>query len=443
MRKLNKGVLLIWLLPLLLTQRLVAQSFDQERLGRYFDTLAAHNKFWGSVAVSKNGEILFTKSLGYARLEDNKVADENTKYRIGSISKTFTAVLVLQAVEKGMLTLEQTIQTYFPAVENADKITILHLLNHSSGIHNFTDDSVYLTYHTQPKSQKQLIDIISLGKSAFEPGSSSAYSNSNFVLLALILEKISHKPYAELVYDYIVRPLGLRNTYAGNKIRPENNEALSYKFAGNWILQPETDMSIPLGAGSMVSTPTDLVKFSNALFDGKLLKSESLQMMKTLQRNFGLGIFPVPFYDKKGYGHTGGIDGFNAVFCHFPDDHISYALTANGSNVVINDISIAVLSAAYNKPYEIPDYTAHQHSRNELEQYSGLYSSAQVPLKIRVTRKENGLTAQATGQSAFDLQATAKNTFQFDAAGIKMVFNVADKQMILYQGGGKFLFTKE
>jgi CubicO group peptidase (beta-lactamase class C family) len=112
-----------------------------------------------------------------------------------------------------------------------------------------------------------------------------------------------------------------------------------------WNAEAETDISIPIGAGGIVSTPTDLTKFSDALFGGKLLKTESLEIMKTIKDQYGIGLFQIPFFDKKGYGHTGGIDGFTSVFIHFSDENISYALISNGTNFNNNDISIAVLSA--------------------------------------------------------------------------------------------------
>ena len=106
-------------------------------------------------------------------------------------------------------------------------------------------------------------------------------------------------------------------------------------------------MSVPLGAGAIVSTPIDLVKFSNALFNGKLLKAESLEKMKTIKDGYGMGLFQIPFYDKVSYGHTGGIDGFTSVFSHFDDNNVSYALTSNGSDFNNNNISIAVLRAVF------------------------------------------------------------------------------------------------
>ncbi len=420
-----------------------AQKFDKSKLDAYFDKLEQNDKFMGSVAVSRNGEIIYTRSLGFADVENKLKANENSKYRIGSISKTFTTVLVMKAVEEKKLNLDQTIDKYFPEIKNSDKITIANLLYHRSGIHSFTDDKEYLDWNTQPKTEKEMLEIIVKGGSDFEPDTKSAYSNSNFVLLTFIVEKSWGKPYKVLVDELIAKPAGLKNTALGGKINTDKNECKSYKFLGQWNIESETDISVPLGAGGIISTPTDLVKFSDALFGGKLVSKESLEQMQTINGQYGMGIFKIPFYDKTGFGHTGGIDGFTSVFSHFADENISYALTSNGTNFNNNNISIAVLSAVFGKDYEIPEFNAFKVDIEILEKYVGVYASAQIPLKITITRNNETLVAQATGQSAFPLEATAANKFKFEQAGVVMEFNAAEKSMVLKQGGGVFNYNKE
>jgi len=421
----------------------LAQNFDETKLDNYFNALEANNKFMGSVAVSRNGKIIYAKSIGFLDFENNIKADENTKYRIGSISKTFTAVLVLKAVEDKKLGLNQTIDKYFPTIKNAEKITIQHLLNHRSGIHNFTNDKEYLTWNTQPRTEKEMVGIIAKSGSDFVPDTQSQYSNSNYVLLTYILEKCFKKSYAELLKEYITQPLGLENTYLGGKIDTSKKESKSYRYLETWNTEPETDISIPLGAGGIVSTPSDLVKFSNALFEGKLLHKESLEIMTTFKDQYGMGLFQIPFYDKIGYGHTGGIDGFSSVFSHFPDGNISYALTSNGTNYNNNNISIAVLSAVCDKPYDIPEFSTYEVSAEDLDKYLGVYSSAQIPLKVTITKENKTLIAQGTGQPSFPLEATEKDKFRFDQANLVLEFNPTDKTMLLKQGGGQFIFTRE
>lgn len=420
-----------------------SQNFDQTKLDDYFNALETNEKFMGSVAISQDGKIIYLKSIGYSDFESKVKAAEDTKYRIGSISKTFTSILVLKAVEEKKLYLNQTIDKYYPTIKNADKITIKHLLNHHSGIHNFTNDEDYLTWNTHPKSEKEMVAIITKAGSDFEPGSKSEYSNSNFVLLTFILEKSFKKSFAELLKEHITQPIGLASTYLGGGINTKNKESKSYRYIDTWKAESETDISIPLGAGGIVSTPSDLVKFSDALFGGKFLKKESLEIMKSISGQYGIGLFQIPFYDKIGYGHTGGIDGFSAVFSHFSDGNISYALTSNGTNFNNNNISIAVLSAVYNRPYKIPDFSTYDVSIEDLDKYLGVYSSAQFPLKITITKGNKTLIAQATGQPSFPLEATNKDKFKFEQAGLVLEFNPTEKSMTLKQSGGQFEFKKE
>ena len=211
-------------------------------------------------------------------------------------------------------------------------------------------------------------------------------------------------------------------------------------FLGRWCLEPETDYSIPLGAGAIISTPTDLTIFADGLFGGDLLNAESLEIMKTIKDGYGIGLFQFPFNESVGYGHTGGIDGFSSVFSYFADEKISYALTSNGSNYSNNEISIAVLSAIYGNPYEIPVFKNIELTAEELDDFLGLYISDEIALKIKITKKGNTLIAQGSGQPPFSLEAIEKNIFKFDPAGLKLVFNKEDKSMTLFQGGGEIKF---
>lgn len=397
----------------------------------------------GSVALSQNGKIIYTKQIGFADIENKIKPDENTKYRIGSISKTFTAILIFKAIENKKLNLNDKLDKYFPKIKNSTQITISNLLNHRSGIHNFTDNEDYLKWNTEKKTENQLIDIITKGGSDFEPDSKAEYSNSNYVLLSLILQKIYKKDYAKLLTEKIVKPIGLKNTYFGKPTNIKDNECYSYSFKGDWTKEAETDMSIPLGAGAIVSTPSDLTIFADALFNEKIVSSKTLEQMKTLKDNYGMGLFQIPFGKKIGYGHNGGIDGFTSVMYHFADNNVSMALTSNGTNFENNNISIALLSAIYDKPYEIPTFKTFDITTEDLDKYLGVYASTQIPLKITITKNDKTLIAQATGQPSFALDATEKDKFKFDQAGVVLEFNSAEKKMILKQGGGTFNFTKE
>lgn len=426
-----------------LTMQVNAQEFNAKKVDSYLNVLEQNNKFMGSVVVKKNGNLLYSRSVGYVDADKKIKADKDSKYRIGSISKTFTSVLVMKGVEEKKIDLNKTIDNYFPTIKNAGRITIKQLLYHRSGIHNFTDDEEYLTWNTQQKTEKEMIEIISKSGSDFDPNSKAEYSNSNFVLLTYILQKEFQKNYSELIQQYIATPLQLKNTYLGGKINSTNNECKSYTFIGSWNVESETDISIPLGAGGIVSTPIDIATFSDALFGGKLISDKSVELMKTIKDDYGIGLFKIPFYDKIGYGHTGGIDGFSSVFSHFDDGEISFAMCSNGSNYNNNDIAIAVLSAVYDKNFEIPEFSSIQLSDSDLDKYLGVYASTEIPLKITITKNNNTLVAQGTDQPAFPLEVTSKDKFKFDKASAIFEFNPEEKTFILKQGGGQIKFSKE
>ncbi len=360
------------------TQTGFAQHIDKTKVDNYFNALEMNNRFMGSVAVSQDGEIIYSKTVGFSEVENKVKADENSKYRIGSISNTFTAVLILKAVENNKLELNQTIDKYFPTIKNAEEITLKDLLGHRSGIHNFTDDDDYQSWKIQPRTENEMVGIIAKAGSDFQPGSKAEFSTPNYVLLSYILEKTFKKSYAEILQKYIIKPLGLTNTYSGGKNKACKDECKSYRFIDDWELESktyinkgdwkpetETDISNLLGAGGIISTSGDLTRFSDALFGGKLLKPESLEIMKSIKNNYGIGLFQFPFYDKVCYGHPGVIDGFSSVFFHFSNENISYALISNGTRFNTNDISIAVMSAVYDKPYEIPTFNTSEASSED------------------------------------------------------------------------------
>lgn len=420
-----------------------AQSINKEKLDKYFSSLEENNRFMGSVAIAKGGEIIYSKVIGFSDVASQKKSDAVTKYRIGSISKTFTAALVMKAVEEKKLSLTHTLDKYFPAIKNAQSITISNLMNHRSGIHNITDDPAYLQYNTTEKTQKEMLDLIVQAGSDFAPDAKASYSNSNYLLLTYILEKVYKKKYAEILSEKIIKPHGLSNTYAGGKTDLSKNESFSFRYDQEWKKEAETHLSIPAGAGAIVSTPSDILKFANALFNGQVISTSSLERMKEIRDNYGRGLFQYPFNEKRFYGHTGGIDGFSSVFGYSPEEKVSFAITSNGTATDINGISIVLLSEVFGVPYEIPAFSSYNPAPEELEQYVGIYSSSQLPLKITIAITEKGLTGQATGQPSFPLEASAKDVFRFDRAGVVIEFAPAQKQLTLKQGGGSFLFKKD
>ncbi|KFF05824.1 serine hydrolase domain-containing protein [Flavobacterium reichenbachii] len=420
-----------------------SQTFNTKRLDSLFLLLEKNNKYMGSIAISENGKTIYTKSIGFDDITASKKSSINTKYRIGSISKTFTASLIFKAVEENKINLNQTIDRYFPTIKNAKTITVSNLLNHRSGIHDFTNDPDYLKWNTQPQSKAKMIERITAGDIVFEPNTKGKYSNSNYILLSFILEDIYKKSYGEILSQKITKPLKLKNTYLGGKISIENNESYSYSLAGKWEKESETDISIPLGAGGIVSNPTDLNLFIENLFAGKIVSIEHLNEMKTIKDKYGMGILEFPYFERKSYGHNGAIDSFRSIAGYFPSEKLALAITSNGMGYDNNSILLCAFSSYFHKPFVMPNFNTVSITAETLEQYLGTYASLQIPIKITISKKENTMTAQTAGQPSFSLEPTAANIFKFDAAGIVMEFNAEKKEMILKQGGKEFLFKKE
>jgi CubicO group peptidase (beta-lactamase class C family) len=420
-----------------------AQNLDTAKLNQYFATLETNNKFMGSVAIAKDGKILYTRSVGYSDVDQKVPLQQRPHLHIGSISKMFTATMIMQAMEEKKLSLDTKLSAYFPKVKNADQISIDQLLRHQSGIHNFTSDDDYQKWYTQPQTPVAMLQRIEALDSDFAPGETTKYSNTNYVLLSLILEKIYKKPYADLLKQKVATPLGLKDTYYGGKIDTKKGEAYSYNYTNRWVKEAETDPSVPLGAGGVVSTPADLIRFEEGIFSTKLVKPETLEQMKTKKDVFGIGMFAFPFNEKQGYGHDGAIDGFSSMVGYFPDDKVSFSFISNGSNYVNNNITIVLCQAAFQQPFEIPVFTTYAVTEAELAQYEGVYAVEGAPMKITFKKDKDVLTAQATGQPAMPLTATAKHQFSFEQAAAVFEFDPAAKTMTLKQGGGSFTFTKE
>ncbi len=425
------------------TSAVFAQNQDFAKLNQFLDSLETHEKFMGTVLLATEGKPVFERALGYADLEGSIKATTDTHYRIGSISKMFTTVLVMKAEESEKLSLDQKLNDFFPQVPNSEKTTISMLLQHRSGIHNFTDDAEYLSYNTKPISEADLVDIIVRGGSDFEPDSKGSYSNSNFVLLTYILEKVNEKPFPMILDEQIIKPLGLKSTSIFAASDPYQGDSYSYNHNGKWSRDVETDPSIPLGAGAISSDVKDLNIFINALFSGKLISEESLEKMMEIKEGYGRGMFTFPYYEQKSYGHTGGIDGFRSFLAFFPEEKATITVLSNGLNYNNNDILLAMLNSYFGKDFEVPSFQTVALSEEDLEKYVGEYASEQIPLKLIFERDGVKLIAKPTGQAATELEPTGPHTFEFKPVNAVFIFDPEKNQLTLKQAGQSFLFKKQ
>ena len=422
----------------------LAQNVEETKMDSLFSIIENNDKGMGSISIVKNGKEVYQNTVGYLNIKKQIPINKNTKFRIGSISKTFTATIIIKLVEQDKLSLDTKLAKFFPQITNAEKITIENLLKHRSGIYNFTNATDYVSWMEQSITRDELLKKIAANGNVFDPDEKTEYSNANFVLLSFIAEDLTGKDFSEILKDFITQPCALKHTYFGSAIKTENNEALSYNKLNEWELSTETDMSVPMGAGGIVSTSKDLNIFLNCLFNYKIVNKESLNKMMDIQDGMGMGLFQVPFYERKAFGHTGGIDGFQSNAFYFPDENVSVAYLSNGVVMPMNDILIGVLSIYFGRDYELPEFKeALKLTSEELDKYLGIYSSPDFPLKLTITKKDNILLGQGTGQPSFPLEAYDEHKFKFDQASLKVEFFPHENKLILKQGGGVFELTKE
>lgn len=439
-----KKIIIVVLLMNILT--IQAQTFNKERIDSLFSLLEIHNQGMGSISVYKEGKEVYKNSIGYLDVENGIEANEKTKYRIGSITKTFTATLIMQLVDEKKLSLGTFLVDYFPEVSNANKITIEHMLRHRSGLFNLTEDEDFRKWMLVPNTRKEMMNRIVKREVDFQPDEKTAYSNTNYVLLSYIAEEIESKTYAEILESRIIKPLGLKRTGYGKIINTEDNEALSYvRENSEWsLIEKHTDMSVPIGAGAIVSTPTELNIFYTSLFSGKLVSKNSLEKMMDTSLGMGIGLGGEIFFDKQAYGHNGGIDGFQSLTLYVPEDKITISYIGNGIVMSPKNCIVNVLKSYYNKNYKLPEFKEPiQLKTKALDPYLGVYTSDLFPFQITITKEDTVLIADAKDGPKFPLVAYAKDGFKSDRAGATLNFYPTENKMILELNGSKVNFIKK
>ena len=249
-------ILFATLLTLALSTAGYAQTLDKAKLDQFFDRLAEKNKAMGSMTIAKDGNILYTRAIGYSQINgtEKKPLTAANRFRIASITKMFTAAMILQLVEEAKLKLTDTLDKFFPQIPNAKKITIVQILSHRSGIPNVRrDQNSQGNMNTTPITKDEMFALIVKATPDFEPDTKRSYSNSGYQILGLILEKVTGKSYEEALKERIGSKIGLKDTYiATGNIDVSKNEALTYmNFGDGWKPVPETHPSILFSAGAI------------------------------------------------------------------------------------------------------------------------------------------------------------------------------------------------
>ena len=433
-------LLLTLLLSLFFYEAFGQMKGDTTRLRSFLDHVAAQDGAMGSVAIYHQDKPYYQHAWGFAQMNPRQQNTPNTRFRIGSITKTYTASIIHLLVEEGKLNLQAPLAKWFPSFPHADSIRLEQLLLHRSGLYNFTSSPRYQRASDSSFTKTQLLAWMKSGSPAFTPGTKFGYSNTNYVLLSYIAEAVSHSSFTELLQQKIFQPLQLEQTTFGQGPKTKGPTAQSYVYAGDsWAPDPDTHLSIPGAAGAIVSTAAEVATFYHALFQGKVVSDKALAQMKPRTYQFGHGLMKIPFYDRLSYGHTGGIDHYRTAASYFPEDDLTVVLFTNGLRLKFNDLMIGVLSTLYDKDYEFPQIAATQRlSAAWLQNLTGVYGSPQFPLDITITTKEGQLQGQATGQARFTLEARDSTHFALPSAGLKMHFQPQKDLLIFTQMGNTF-----
>jgi CubicO group peptidase (beta-lactamase class C family) len=386
-----------------------AQTIPKKKLDSFITALSSKGLVKGSLVISQNGRIQYQKNAGQATL-----------YRIGSVTKLFTAVLIFQLLEENKLSLDEPLSRYFPDLPNAASITIKDMLYHRSGLHDYTIDTDFTSWMDKPQTPEDLLKRIKEKGSDFKPGERAAYSNSNFLLLGYIIEKLNNTSYATFLKNNITSPLKMTQTWFGSEAATKSPQSQSFKYTnGNWIPEKSTDLSIHGGAGSIVSSSADLVVFMDALFANKLISKVSLAKMQTIIEEYGMGIFTNKYGSKKSYGHNGRIEEFYSALWYFPEIKMTLAYCTNGIHYPRTDLIEGVLKICFNEPFSIPFSGNHSLSTKELASYTGNYSNEQ--LSVNSILKGNKLTIETKGVT-FELEPIGPNYFMHSSSGYYFEF---------------------
>ena len=350
-----------------------------QKLDAYFDALARNDLTSGSIAISEGGVLRYQRTIGFARLENGKPdpADKVTRYRIGTVSKLFTAVLVMQLAEGGSVMLDSPVAEFYPDLPNALKLTYRDLLKHRSGLTDYTDEPAFESWRTTPRSHEQMLDLITAAGESFKPRERVEDNDSNYLVLGYTLEKVYGRSYGEIVRRQIADKLGLARTYlAGTGSATLESFSYQPKLDGRWGRVPDSDPSILGGASGMVSTAADLVRFMDALFARKLVTGQSLTSMLNQDDGSGMGLWPYDVAGQEGFGHRGRVQGFRACVYHFPERKLSIAVTTNASLLPIDELVDEALATVFDRGHQPPALLPVKLSTRQQAEYLGTWSSA-------------------------------------------------------------------
>ena len=421
---------------------LPALAQDPARMDAVVRDEADKGAFMGAVLVARDDVVLFDKGYGSANLEWKIANDGATKFRLGSVTKQFTGVAILLLQDRGKLTLDAPVKTYLTDAPAAwDKVTVRHLLTHSSGIPNFTGFPDYASTKTLPATHASLIARFRDKPLDFAPGEKFSYSNSGYVLLSAIVEKLSGQSYAAFVAENLFKPLGMADTGYDTHAMILPRRASGYSPSKDGPINADyVSMTIPQGAGALYSTTRDLLKWQRGLYGGKLLKPASLTAFRTPYKDgYALGIGVLSAGGVTTIEHGGGIEGFNTSLAYDPDRKITVVVLGNLNGPSPGKLSKALMTLARGGAVVLPgERQTATVAPDQLAQYEGVYELAPT-FAITMRVKDGKLMTQATGQQEFELFPESKDRFFLKVVDAQVEFtrdaNGKVTGIILHQGG--------
>ena len=379
--------------------------------------------FSGAVLVAANGRPVLRRGVGLADRELGVAATPDMKFRIGSITKQFTATAILQLQEAGKLSIDDPISKYYTDAPAAwSKITLRHLLTHSSGVPTYTALPGFMEREArQPHTPEELIKLTRDKPLAFEPGSQFAYDNSGYIILGYVVEKVSGQPYATYLKQHVFGPLGMTGSGYERSEEILPGRVPGYQRGPDGVLQNAAflDMSVPYAAGSLYSTVDDLLAWDQALYAARPLTPASLKAMFTdYGHHYGFGFVIDQKWGQDRIWHNGGINGFTASFQRYPKAGVTTVALANqatpATDKLVADLAGLCLGAKVYPP-TVPE------SAGALARYAGFYELTPATV-ARVEVRGAGLVSHTAGQPDLLLYPEGGGKFFAKTADIELAF---------------------
>jgi CubicO group peptidase (beta-lactamase class C family) len=398
----------------------------------YINELVKANRFSGAVLVARDGKVLVSKGYGMANLEDETPNTAQTKFRLGSITKQFTATAIMMLEERGKLSVQDSICKYVTDCPQAwQPVTIRHLLSHTGGIPNFTSFPEYMKIMMQPTTVDALIARFKDKPLTFQPGERWSYSNSGYILLGHVIEKVSGKSYEAFLQENIFDPLKMTNTGYDSPARVIKHRAAGYMQRDNALVNaPYIDMTIPHAAGALYSTVEDLYLWDQALYTDKLLSKKSFDAMFTPVKNdYGYGWGINKQYGLMRVAHGGGINGFATFISRYPEARAVVIVLSNFAHAdpssIANELSKMALADKMTLPVSVKVDPA------VLKNYAGRYriDPAIAPnVVLDLTIEDGELWVKPSGDRKHKVIALSDSEFLDEDLGDSHITFVKDEK---------------